>query len=357
LTGATGLLGSYLLKILLEDGHKVYALARSKDNITPSERVYGVLNFWDKHVLEKNRNNLVVLEGDITHDNLGFDNKTRGLLINEIDEIFHCAALTQFNLPLAKIRKVNTEGVRNVLDLSTDLCAKGKLKKVNHISTAFVCGNHKGIFKEEDLDLGQKFNTTYEQSKFEAEKLVNSYRTKGLWVDLFRPPLIIGESTTGKTPLFNIAVYQVLHLWSLEIFDIFPCRNVNVNIIPVDLLSQGIYVITSSTTSRNKNYHPFSSQTISLEKIMNSMAKLAGFKKPRAVTIDEFNSEQLTYTQKMLLENNLSIFNPEVVLDSTITASLLKDCGFILPEITKEMLSAILHYPFKVKFKNERLLY
>ena len=43
LTGATGLLGSYLLKILIEKGHKVYALVRSKNNKSAEDRVLGLV--------------------------------------------------------------------------------------------------------------------------------------------------------------------------------------------------------------------------------------------------------------------------------------------------------------------------
>jgi len=39
LTGATGLLGSYLLKTLLNNNCKVYCLARSKDSRSAKERV------------------------------------------------------------------------------------------------------------------------------------------------------------------------------------------------------------------------------------------------------------------------------------------------------------------------------
>ena len=58
LTGATGLIGSYLLKILLNNGHKVFCLARTKKNKPAKQRVTDILKFWDEKVLSDNFNNL-----------------------------------------------------------------------------------------------------------------------------------------------------------------------------------------------------------------------------------------------------------------------------------------------------------
>jgi thioester reductase-like protein len=45
ITGVTGLVGSYLLKTLLQNNHKVYALARNKENKGAKDRVVEVLKF------------------------------------------------------------------------------------------------------------------------------------------------------------------------------------------------------------------------------------------------------------------------------------------------------------------------
>ena len=45
---------------------------------------------------------------------------------------------------------------------------------MTYISTAYVAGEHRGVFREQDFDLGQRFRNAYEQSKFEAEQLVRA---------------------------------------------------------------------------------------------------------------------------------------------------------------------------------------
>jgi len=255
LTGATGLVGSYLLKILLQNGHKVYCLARSKDNKSAKQRVVDILNFWDKKVYPKYRRKLIVLEGDIAKKDLGLSRSNRDLLKKGIEEIFHSAAVTDINWPLNKIRKINVGGTKNVLDFAVK-CKK--LKKVNHISTAYVCGNYNGVFTENDLDVGQGFNSTYEQSKFEAEKLVRAYRKK-LPVDIYRPSVVIGESKTGKINEFR-NIYQFLHLCSQEIFDSLPILNGHVSIVFIDDCARALYTISQETLNL-KTFDFFRSST------------------------------------------------------------------------------------------------
>ncbi len=373
LTGATGLVGSYLLKVLLNEGYKVYVLSRSKDNKDARDRVINILKFWDRDVLtrtqvsyrgtKENEDNppsppfgkggqggLVVLEGDITEKILGLNKQKVDLLKNEIEEIFHCAAITQFNWPLEKIRRINVDGTKNVLELALKCNTKGIFKKVNHISTAYVCGDYKGIFKEHDLDVGQKFNSTYEQSKFEAEKLVDVYRKKGLWIDIFRPPIVVGESSTGKTNTFQQSVYQLLHIWNLEIFECVPAKGFCFNAAFIDDLCETIFKISSSSLSVNKNYHPFNCKTVSLERFMNYSSKFLGFKKPEFVSRDEFLNSNPTPAQKMLLANNIFKFNNDVRLDSTITNTTLKENGFKFSGLTKSSLSKLLNFCVKEGF-------
>jgi thioester reductase-like protein len=305
LTGATGLVGSYLLKILLQNGHRVYALSRNKDSKSAKQRVVDILNFWDRRVYPKYRPKLIIVEGDITKRNLGLHEKEINSLKKEIEEIFHCAAEIKFNIPLNAMRKINVEGTKNVMDFG--LSCK-KLKKVSYLSTAYVCGDYKGIFKETDLDVGQKFNTTYEKSKFEAEKLVPSYRRKGLSINIFRPALVVGESTTGKTPQFKHA-YQFLQICKFNLFDALPLKNARMNLVPVDFVSNFIYKISQMNIKKNRTFHTFPTRPVPVDMILDKAAKIIGFKKPKIVDASSFHIDTLTPIQRTILTNNLLSVN------------------------------------------------
>lgn len=340
LTGATGLLGSYLLRIFLQNGHKVYCLVRRRNSENLRERVIETLKFWGNRFSTKN---LIVLEGDITKDRLGFDKQSYLKLKDEIEEIFHCAAITNLNRPLEQIREVNVEGTRNTLELANEFQKNGKLLKTNHISTAYIYGNYVGRFKENDLDKGQEFHNTYEQSKFEAERIVEFYRKKGLWIDIYRPPIIIGHSKSGKILKFR-NIYQLLYLCSLGIFNSLPVLNSYTRIVPVDSVSEAIYKISVNKKEKNKNYHPFPDKHTLIESIINLGCRLMEFKSPRIVSMKDFDIAKLTPAQMMILENSIFSVNFKADLDSSFTNDILSRLNFSFPRIDNKLLTVAIKY-------------
>ncbi|MCU0651989.1 MAG: SDR family oxidoreductase [Candidatus Omnitrophica bacterium] len=341
ITGATGLLGSYLSKIFLENGHKVYALARDKGNLSADIRVREALKLWDTK--SSAMDNLIVLKGDITKKNLGLDQETLKKLCTEVEEIYHFAAVINFNWLLLPIRAVNVIGTERVLEFAEECKKQGALLKVNHISTAYIYGDYQGEFKENDLDLGQRFRTTYEQSKFEAEKSANKYRQKGLWIDIFRPPIVIGHSKTGKVLKFN-NIYQLLSLCNLGLFDKLPIKGAFLRLVPVDYIAEAIYLISSRTKEQNKNYHLFPTEPVLVEKIIDCGCKMINAYPPKAVSLKDFDLKKLSPAQKAILENNILAINFNNKLNSKETCRLLAGYGLVFPQMNEENLLRAFKY-------------
>ena len=133
--------------------------------------------------------------------------------------IVHCAASVSFDLPLGEARAINLEGTRRMLEFAGLVRESGGLERYGHVSTAYVAGTHAGRFAECDLDVGQGFRNSYEQSKFEAEQLVRSQ--DGLPFTILRPSIVVGDRRSGWTSAFNVLY------WPLRAFArVFsrPCR-------------------------------------------------------------------------------------------------------------------------------------
>lgn len=350
LTGSTGLIGSYLLKLFLKDNCKVYALTRRKNNISAYRRVIEVLENWDndKQTYKKNIN-LEIVEGDLKSKDFGLKKSIIKEIISEVDEIFHCAAETKFNCLPCELRKINVEGSKRIFEIGLMCKKEGKLKKINYLSTVYVCGDHAGNFSENDLEVGQKFNTAYEQSKFESERLANEYRDK-IYIDIFRPPVVVGELRTGKILSFHQAFHQALRIWNSEVFDYFPSvRRFPFYLVNVDELCKSIYNISCKVTDKNKNYHVFNHNYTTLGRILNLTTQFLGLKRVKYISYNDFISKS-TCLQKKLVKYNFLFLNDKVKLMSNYTNKILKNINFKFSDFDDSKFIKLLEYAFKKGF-------
>lgn len=353
LTGGTGLVGSYLLKILLCNNYKVYTIVRKIGNINIRDRVFNLLKFWGGVNKKKVSKNLTIVEGDITKDWMGLNRIDRELLIDNVEQIFHCAANTNLKVPIEKIRIINVDGTKKILELAEQCKNSGQFEKVNHISTTYIIGKYNKNFFEKDLDVGQDFNSPYEQSKFEAEKyIIEEFRNKGLSIDIFRLPIIIGDSITGKIFKFN-NIYQIIRLCCFEFFDTLPVLDARVNLLPIDSAAQAIYIISSNSKIFNKTYHIFPKKSISLERIIRIGSEIFNYKMPKLVSLDNYSSKKLTHIQKQLLSSVIYSINLRPKINSVATNRVLKTYDYELTPINDKILIKILKY-FKTRGLNEK---
>ncbi|MFA7115218.1 MAG: SDR family oxidoreductase [Candidatus Omnitrophota bacterium] len=343
LTGSTGQIGSYLVKVLLDNGHKVFALARTSSDGSARERFVKAVSFWDDKVLKKNKNNFFVFDGDVTKKNLKLKKHEIDVIKKEVDCIIHAAANTRIDQTLENARRINLCGTKNILGLSLKALSFGKLKKVYHISTAYICGNHVGVFSEDDIYLGQKFNTTYEQTKCETEKLVNEYREKGLVIDVLRPAVVMGETKTGKINEFR-NVYHLLHICKNEVFELWPLKNACVSMVPVNYTAYAIYKILMLKSEGNKTYNIFPDKPVKMNNLIKWASEYFAFKMPGLISVEKFIKMQTTPAQKMLLQKTVKVLNGDVKLSAKKTNSFLKKNDFNYPEMSKEYFSSIFKY-------------
>ena len=173
LTGATGFLGMEVLARLLEAGDR--EVSRSCARATtprPQERLDGVLaKLWRDPSPYRDR----VARRRRRRHRAGPRASTPAsarALAEEVGAVLHCAASISFDLPLDEARAINVEGTREMLGFAREAKALGRLERFVHVSTAYVAGDHEGTFRERQLDAGQEFRNTYEQTKWEAEQIV-----------------------------------------------------------------------------------------------------------------------------------------------------------------------------------------
>jgi len=289
LTGATGLLGRYLVRDLLLEDVPTAVLVRPNRRSSAEERVEAMMQSWETRLAQR-LPRPHVLSGDISQPGLGLSREDGNWVRKHCDSLLHNAASLTFHGsdPEKEPWKSNYTGVQRVLDFCADL----QILDLHHVSTAYVCGLRKGRVLESELDEGQEFSNDYERSKLEAEKLVRSAQGVNT-ATVYRPAIIVGDSQTGFTTTFHGFYHFVRLAWTLaqseEIYaaisddnpDRVPTRltlsgNEAKNFVPVDWVSAAITEIVRNRAHYGNTYHLTSNKRVTALMMQDVLEKIIG---------------------------------------------------------------------------------
>ena len=137
-TGATGFVGRFLVRDLLarDSGPTVHCIVRAASAEQGLERLRAEMQragIWDDAFASRIR----TYPGDIARPRFGLSDADFGHLCRHIDAVYHLAAALSLSSSYLAIRRVNTFGIRNVLEL----CCTTRYKHLFYASTM-------GIFPE-----------------------------------------------------------------------------------------------------------------------------------------------------------------------------------------------------------------
>jgi long-chain acyl-CoA synthetase len=345
-TGATGFLASGLIRILLDrEDRDIYLLIRARSVLSLSERKADLVN---RLIRKPERNRLGprihAVRGDLSAAGLGLSKKDSAVLKRSIDAIYHAGALCDLSCGLAEARKINVGGTENLLKLALDWQKDGRLRNVNHISTAYIAGNHKGVFYEKDIDISQRFNNNYEKSKFEGEFIVEKYRNKGLRVDIYRPGII----TDAIPPVTNTvpAFLKILSAFSKGFFEEIPARTgTKMNMVPIDAACKAIYLIsTSDNKPANQNYHIVNPRPLELGVLINTASDFFGFRAPKCVSRAKLDKLKMSPIRRKIIEPFVPYLNQRLSFDARNASAILGERNFIIPSISVKALVKYFSY-------------
>lgn len=225
ITGGTGFVGKGLLEKLIRTcSHiaAIFILIRPKRNQTIEQRFKKII---DDPIFDGVRAQnpaifykIHLVEGDVTLPDLGLLQKDRDMLIENVNIVFHIAAIINFHQPLDMIVNVNVKGTANIIKLCKEL---KHVISVVYVSTAYSNPNLSDIEEKvytTDLDpslvmdicdrqdkelinlieerILKTHPNTYTFTKNLAEQTISN-NSKGLTVAIVRPSII---SSSLKEP-------------------------------------------------------------------------------------------------------------------------------------------------------------
>ena len=176
-TGANGLLGSYICRKLLAENIPFLALKRPHSHL-------GLLDDVKDHIkwVVADLQDIEALEGQI----------------EKVDTVIHSASLISFHHEdHAHMSTVNVLGTRNIVNL----CLRLKIPRFIYISSVAALGKPKNIYEiDEDTEWQPSgLNSAYGESKYYAELEVWRGQAEGLKTTVINPSIILGPGDWQKS--------------------------------------------------------------------------------------------------------------------------------------------------------------
>lgn len=368
LTGATGFLGAYLLRELLErTSAEILCLVRADDvgeahlRLRKNMESYGL---WRAEFADR----LVPVPGDFAAPALGLSSTAFTALAARAEVIFHNGGQVNFLAPYQHLEAANVNGTREVLRLAT----LKRVKPVHLISTL-------GVYLTEDR-LGTTVRESdapprpdsqhggYNQSKWVAEQLGLLARARGLPVAIYRPARITGDSRSGCGNLGDYFCSWIKGCVQLGMLPHIPGDAFDM--APVDYVAAAIVRLALGAGEANGNFHFHNAQKLALPDLL-SVLREQGLPVAEVDYSSWYNALMSASTQarasssaeKNALSSFAALFpaqleeSAEPEFDCSATSRVLEALGLSCPPADRQLFTTYVRYMQQHGFLPQQGLY
>lgn len=271
LTGATGFLGAFLLRELLERTRAdIHCLVRATKPAEARVKLRSALQqyqLWNDDFSDR----IIAIPGDLSKSHFGIPPKSFFRLTEKIDIIYHCGAWVNVLYPYSALEGVNVKGTEEILRLA----GQTKIKPVHFISTIDVLAapplNDLATIRDRTaIGPGEALDSGYAQSKYVAEKLMQSACKRGIPVAIYRPSNIMGVAQTGIGGARSFIATAIKGCIQMGMA---PDIDAALNLIPVDYASQAIVHLSQTCEPCGQAFYIVNPQTIAWRDFVGTIAE------------------------------------------------------------------------------------
>ena len=196
LTGATGYLGSYLLRELLQETTmQIYCLIRAESLREAEKKLENSLMKFGTFDYEKGRVQIVL--GDLGCRNLGMEEKEYENLAEKVDCIYHNGAKVHFLYGYNELKNINVNGTKEIIRFAR----YKRIKAIFYMSTISIFSkfryDKRVVLENQNLSNPGILPIGYTQSKWVSERIIWEAKELGIPVIVYRLGHIVGDSESG----------------------------------------------------------------------------------------------------------------------------------------------------------------
>ncbi|MFC4856955.1 amino acid adenylation domain-containing protein [Actinophytocola glycyrrhizae] len=369
LTGATGFLGTYLLRELLSTTDAVvHCLVRADDADTAMTRLQStsVHYYGDDLAQYRIAGRVVAVPGDLAAPGLGLSEEDFDRLAREVDVIHHPGGLVNFIYPYSHMRPANVEGTREIIRMA----ARYRNIPVHYTSTmAVVAGFGTAGVRHVDEDTplahADHLSVGYVESKWVAEALLLAAAEQGLPVAIYRAADISGDRVTGA---WNTATEMCAMKKFVVDSGTAPVAELPLDYTPVDVFAAAVAHIAATSLPRGDVYHLTNPGKVNIAELVDRLR--ARGHQIRDVSWQEWLDELVKLAVEHP-EHPMTPFAPlfidrcatgemsvaEMYLEDTFPAfsrtnvdNALRGSGIVIPPVDAAMLDSYLDYLTDIDF-------
>ncbi len=271
-----------------------------------------------------------LLPGDITKNNLKIDDEMLQELRQQPLTVWHLAAIYDLAVKPQLAWAVNVEGTRRVNEF---VSSHPTIQRYMYFSTAYVAGKREGNLLETELIQPKAFKNHYEETKYEAELLVEKLK-QSVPTTIIRPGIVRGHSLTGETIKFDGPYFFMNMIDRLRWLPFIPYvgkSSAYINVVPIDYILEASVYLSSLEEAAGETVHLTDPSPHPIEEVYTAMVyhltgKHAKGRLPLAVAK---KSMSFIGIQRMLgvEAETLDYLSWDASFDTTIAESLLDGSG------------------------------
>lgn len=341
-TGFPGFISEQIIRQLFEKNLSdyIYVLVMQTELEKAQQMKEKILSSYPGKTIE-------MVEGDITLPNLYLNEEVVQRIGPKIDYFWHLAAIYDLAVPREVAWKVNVHGTSQVNDFVKEL---PNLKRYMYFSTAYVAGKREGLILETELIRPEAFKNYYEETKFEAELLVDDLKEK-VPITIIRPGIVKGHSITGITNKFDGPYFFLNMIDRISFLPFIPYignSDARINVVPVDYITEASIFLSMDEEAVGKTIHLTDPNPHPVREVYRAMVKEMTGKYPKGkipIELAYVALQNKKIRQMLGVEvETIDYLTWNAHFDCTVAEKLLEKANISCPDFIETLPSMVKFY-------------
>ncbi|MCX4910365.1 amino acid adenylation domain-containing protein [Streptomyces sp. NBC_00878] len=326
LTGATGFVGSFVLRELLDNTDaRIYCLVRARQDTEAAVRVldslrgYGLADGVDS-------DRITAIAADLEKPLCGLSEPQFDMLAEQVDLIFHNGARVNLVDAYSRLRAANVWGTREVLRLA----ARKRVKPMHYVSaTSALIGtanNPEPLAEDRRVDPDLMPAEGYARSKWVAEEMLRIGRVRGIPSAVYRPAQIGGHTATGAVGGNDGLWHYIRACVEVGAVPATGAGWTEVNLVPVDYVAKAYVRLALHPESIGGEFNLTNPRTVRIDAIIDRI-RAAGHR-IEAVAYEDWTRRLQRHADVGADDRNSSVRATLVLVSAAVDSLQLDDYGY-----------------------------